>query len=252
MSSPTAITRYSARSVWDQKRRTNLSSWLTYHEQEELERLTHKERREQWLLARFVAKRMLASAACCKSLTQIELLTRDADNLGTVPRIRIDGTRCPWSLSIAHTVDGVLVGLSTKSEQRIGVDLAQDFLADTQFQKSWFTQNERNWLCQRPQDAPTIWALKEAFFKAANTGESWTPKRVEVRPSTTGRFDCTFFGRSLRTNRVQVERIGSQVSAAVCLPRGDREQARQQSGPLLFGDRQRSLQATATGMAGEK
>ena len=73
----------------------------------------------------------------------------------------------------------------------VGVDLVRPAPCGRGFTEFWFTPAERRWLrCAPPGAAATAWAVKEAVYKAANCGEQFQPRRLEVFPGPAGGYVC--------------------------------------------------------------
>lgn len=154
--------------------------WLSEAEQCELAAWPLRERREQWLAGRWIAKRMLCLSNVTEELRRAEVLSRTPDGLGTQPRVCIDGRRLDRHLSISHAGRSILVGLGAP-QSAIGVDLALDVPRSVSFRSAWFSVRENAWLVNSPEErAPVLWGLKEAIFKAQAEGRPWNPRSVEI------------------------------------------------------------------------
>lgn len=172
-------------------------NWLTVAERTELDFWKNSIRRTQWLAGRWLAKRMISRSVTISQLSRIEILSRDANGLGTRPRIAIDGNRQHASLSISHAGQSILVGWS-RSGVRIGVDLAVDVPQNKTFHTAWFSASERDWIDVQPkQRTPIIWGLKEAIFKACGDNHKWNPAAVTVDS-----FDHNLVRAALRGKRL--------------------------------------------------
>jgi phosphopantetheinyl transferase len=98
----------------------------------------------------------------------------------------------PWSLSIAHTPRAVLVALGRTPGVRVGVDLVEPVTLPRGFAEVWFTAAERRLLRDaQPSVAATLWAIKEAVYKAAGAGRPFAPRAIEVLPQQ----PCGFVSR---------------------------------------------------------
>ncbi|MBI1246283.1 4'-phosphopantetheinyl transferase superfamily protein [bacterium] len=154
--------------------------WLTSNERTEFEHWKHAARRQQWLAGRWIAKRLISRQCEPARLAEVEVLTRDAEGLGTAPRISICGNTAAIGLSISHAGSALLVA-ACHGQKRIGVDLVTDVPNNDSFRTSWFTQHENNWIAESPRNRlPIAWGLKEAIFKACGTGEKWHPGIVSL------------------------------------------------------------------------
>ena len=154
--------------------------WLTSNERTELEHWKHAARRQQWLAGRWIAKRLLSHSSEPARLAEVEVLTRDANGLGTAPRVSICGAATLIGLSISHAGSELLVGVCD-TRKRIGVDLAANVPHGESFRTSWFTPQENNWIAEAPlRRLPMAWGLKEAIFKACGHGEKWNPGLISL------------------------------------------------------------------------
>ena len=62
------------------------------------------------------------------------------------------------------------------------------------------------------------WAVKEAVYKAINTGESFVPKKFEVFPRDKSRYECHHEGESLRDrSRLTVWEVDDHVAVTDAL-----------------------------------
>lgn len=180
---------------------------LSEREREELAAWRNENRRRAWLLGRTLAKELIAELLAespeeqARQSGQIEILSRDAEGRVNRPRIWCDGVERPWSLSISHCERGVLAALTATPHVALGVDLAGGETFSDSFVDLWFTPAERAWFhdTQCQGTARFIWAAKEAMYKAANDGESFVPRDVEVLAD--GR--CTYRGAPLPDCRLR-------------------------------------------------
>jgi phosphopantetheinyl transferase len=206
-------------------RRTELRSrvepmqkdWLGACECGEFSRLRDSERREGWFWGRILSKELIinqfpaivaATVATngtvpfllTRKLEQfpdprsIEITSRGADGRGVRPCISINGREQPWSISISHSQQAILVALCTDWGVSLGVDLVDVAEYSGGFLETSFSSDERDWLRQdRPEQIATAWAVKEAVYKAYNAGEGFTPRRICVRPLPSGRYTCAYY-----------------------------------------------------------
>ncbi len=205
-----------------------LPSWLSTDERAELARLRDAARRQQWLAGRWLSKRFIGEAADVSDVGQIQILSRDERQRGVRPRIMLDGRRLDWSLSISHTDRGVLVALVPTDLFSVGIDLARDVTTAAGFRRLWFSAGERQWIDDDPRRATVAWAVKEAVYKAANTGETWDPRDVEVVRQGSGDFPCTYRGGALSGLTIDVRDVAQcgvegHFAAIACLPRFGQE-----------------------------
>jgi len=204
-----------------------LCAALSTAERSELDRLSAPLRRRQWLAGRSLARQLVERAAGADQSGDIEsgavqILTHGERGLGTRPRVSIGGRELPWSLSIAHSERGVVAALAADNSCNLGIDLVSldgCVAARPSFQRLWFNTAERVWAGADPLRAASIWGIKEAVYKAANRGESWEPRQVEVRPTAAGCFKCSYRGLPLLPLFLNVRVLDGHALAVACLPR---------------------------------
>ena len=97
------------------------------------------------------------------------------------------------SLSIAHSERFILAALGDGAGSRVGADLTPIGAVTTESANLWFTEGERSWIArggsgERPRASAIVWAVKEAFYKATNDGERFTPLAVEVTRGAEGEY----------------------------------------------------------------
>jgi len=227
MSLPSSVTiRYEPLGRLLSECQSSQEQWLGIKERRELDRLHDGSRRQQWLAGRWASKAMIRQVAGIAKSVDLQILTRDERGRGVRPSVVVDESEFPWALSISHTESGVLVGLAPKTEFSIGVDLVKLGSRNAAFQQMWYTAGERRWVADDPGHtdsgcwrANVIWSLKEAIYKAFNTGESWDPQRIEILPGAPSQFGCLYHGRMLGTPLVRLRTMGTHVAAVACLPR---------------------------------
>ncbi|MBM2813021.1 MAG: 4'-phosphopantetheinyl transferase superfamily protein [Chloroflexi bacterium] len=180
------VSRYLSRRVllraW---RGAEAEDWLSPSEREVFAELRDPSRREGWLCGRLLAKRLILDDVLAPSVgeeaihpTEIDIHSRDGLGRATRPRVTLRGRLQPWALSIAHSDRSVLVALSRAPGVSVGVDVAR------------LTPRERRWVHSAGEMrlASTLWAVKEAIYKAVSYGEQFTPLRIEVCPRAGGGY----------------------------------------------------------------
>jgi phosphopantetheinyl transferase len=64
-----------------------------------------------------------------------------------------------------------------------------------------------------------LWAVKEAVYKAANRGEPFRPRRVEVLPLAPGGYACSYLGQAVGEGcRIRTMYLDRYVAAVVTMP----------------------------------
>jgi 4'-phosphopantetheinyl transferase superfamily len=113
----------------------------------------------------------------------------------------------------------VLTVLAATDELSVGVDLVGNVPCDAGFRRLWFTAGEQNWL-QHDAEYRTalVWGLKEATYKACNTGEGWMPLAVEMLPQGDGAFRCMYRGELLHGFSSCAWDLDGQVAVLAIVP----------------------------------
>lgn len=177
------------------------ADWLSDSECAALSRLRHPERREAWLAGRLLSKQLMAAenGLPASDYRSIEICSVDVRGKGTRPIVSVGGHIRDWSLSISHSETAVFVALSMMPDLRVGVDLTPIQEYRPGFLNTWFTADERQQVqAAGSRRAIEVWAVKEAVYKASNTGETFAPRRIEVRAESQDRFFCRYDGNSSR------------------------------------------------------
>ncbi len=202
------------------------AAWLGPGELRTLACLRDLRRRAGWIAGRLLAKRLIVKHALGGSadapgseLGRVEIQSGDVRGRRFRPEIAIDGRRLSWSLSISHTERGVLVGLAVGGLASVGVDLVEPAVYGDGFADVWFTPREKRWVgtATDPYATATVWAIKEAVYKAVNRGESFAPRRIEVLPDASpGGFRASIVGRPRRIYTPQIWRTPQgEIAVAV-------------------------------------
>jgi phosphopantetheinyl transferase len=130
---------------------------------------------------------------------EIEILSHDAEGRAIRPVVCVQNQPMPWCISLSHSTRGVLLAVSVDPAIRVGVDLAEMEELKPQSLVFWFTARERERLREgNARRSAVSWAVKEAVYKAINTGESFVPKKFEVFPRDKSGYECHHEGVSLR------------------------------------------------------
>lgn len=199
------VSRYLSRRVllraW---RGAEAEDWLSPSEREVFAELRDPSRREGWLCGRLLAKRLILDDVLAPSVggeathpTELDIHSRDGLGRATAPRVTLRGRLQPWALSIAHSDRSVLVALSRAPGVSVGVDVAPVLQTwKDGFLEMWMTPRERRWVHSEGETrlASTLWAVKEAIYKAVSYGEQFTPLRIEVCPRAGGGYTYRWDG----------------------------------------------------------
>lgn len=189
---------------------------LSESEQAELDQLRDPTRRAAWHCGRVLLKRLLREQLpdLVAVGDRIEICSRNDAGKSVRPTVRVNGTPLDVCLSISHSDRGVLVALAT--DRRLGVDLVDLSRFAPGSLDAWFTESELQHLTAvAPKQQAVLWGIKEAVYKAANTGEPFAPKSIEVVMSG-GDFRCTYRGRDFGDDcRIRVSEVDGHVAVFV-------------------------------------
>lgn len=164
---------------------------LSFEERRELELITHPKRRQAFLAGRDAAKRLLVRAFPDIQPTRITITTRNTQHRGISPVVIVDGKRWEGSLSISHTDEWAIAGLSADQQNCVGVDIARVEARPASFARTWFSESEQESLALWDEaNLVMAWAAKEAVFKAWNCGESFQPREMVVSNSSAASALC--------------------------------------------------------------
>ena len=160
---------------------------LTAAEQRECTSLATARQRADYQAGRLAAKRAVAwsdSALLPASVAdEVETLRRISvrRRFGAPPRVRIQAREGQWAcsrdvLSLAHC-DGRAVAAVAPAGERIGVDVERIGSIQHAYIQYFATVAERE---QGPRDAASLWALKEAAWKALQLGTTVAFSALEL------------------------------------------------------------------------
>jgi 4'-phosphopantetheinyl transferase len=167
-------------------------TWLSDAELEQLARFRFEKRRSEWLLGRFTAKTLVATALERRagrrpSLRSIEIVPEPSG----VPQVHdvVSGARLPVSISITHSAGRALTALIftdlPESEGcTVGADLEKIEPRSEGFIRDFLTEPERAEVASleapaRPTRANGIWSAKEAVLKTLKLGLTVDTWKVE-------------------------------------------------------------------------
>ena len=208
---------YALRSDLRRLRGPAREDWLSAGEREAFSHLHDSGRREGWLWGRILSKELILeqfpqTAADPRS---IEIISQGTDGRGVRPHAAIDGRPQPWSLSISHSQQAILVALCAAPGASVGVDLVDVVRYRAGFLETFFSADEQDWLRQdRPKQIAAAWAVKESVYKAYNAGEGFTPRQICVRPLPSGSYACTYYEFDLSgVCDIQTWQTADQVAA---------------------------------------
>jgi len=172
--------------------------WLTPAELTRYESFRFDKRRQEWLLGRWTAKRLLQAAAQARAravplhLHDIEISNTDAG----VPQANLQNgahaRRC--ALSISHSNSHALAATLGEMPLRgkpvhFGCDLERTLDQAPPWLRDYCTPAESAWVDRAPSEmqgkyAIAIWSAKEAALKALGLGLSVDTRAVEIQLDT--------------------------------------------------------------------
>jgi|WetSurMetagenome_2_1015567.scaffolds.fasta_scaffold45466_3 4'-phosphopantetheinyl transferase len=169
----------------DQVGKVEGESFLSDSELLTLSGLRFPKRREEWLLGRWVSKKLLQTLPPLKdySLGEIEI----KNNLQGAPFIvHPDGGIFNGCLSISHSGNQAFCGITLTPNVHLGVDLEQIEPRSTAFIVDYLTTSELEMVEKclpfaREIAVNLIWSMKESMLKALGVGLHWDTRKVEVK-----------------------------------------------------------------------
>lgn len=196
---PQTIWRYARLNELRRVLEVNPQPELSSAERAELARWRCLERREEWILARALARQLIAAQFIVETgEPAIEICSRDSLGRGVRPVVTIAGHPLSGTISISHTRSAVLVAISATPDITIGVDLVQKTALGTGFWETWFDDLERrNAESGDALETCRLWAAKEAVYKAVNQNDPFTPRQISLRGGERGVYRCSYRGVDL-------------------------------------------------------
>lgn len=177
-------------------------SWLSKSEKKQYDRFRFTKRRDEWLMGRLAAKKLLGSVYPTFNpvrLNEISVLNGETG----APYVLVYDVRVPGVLSISHRQGVACAAWVGDSSLRIGIDLEFIETKSDIFVQDYFTKEESQQVFayhaeQRALAASLVWSAKEALLKAMQTGLSLDTREVAVSLSS---FDCPEDWKGLRVSR---------------------------------------------------
>ena len=155
--------------------------FLSAEEVEKYSNFRFPQRRAEWLLGRWTAKRLLQT-----SIEQFSGLSLSdwtvANEADGRPYAVLAGMRLPGCLSISHRSGQAVCAWSSNGNINLGIDLETIEPRTDAFIEDYFTKAEQvlSRGRQRERDAVLIWSAKEAMLKAMGMGLRVDTRSVEV------------------------------------------------------------------------
>jgi 4'-phosphopantetheinyl transferase len=160
--------------------------WLSPLEKAHWGRIRFAQRRSDWLLGRWTAKRALASLMSAEELAgaYADIEIRPAPSGAPEPFVRGCPARTAVSLTHRDGVAACSVGIACRA---LGCDLELIEGHTPAFVQDYFVEEERNLVAHTPAiDRPLvitlIWSAKESALKALGTGLHADTRSVTVMP----------------------------------------------------------------------
>lgn len=154
-------------------------AWLGPEEQKVLAGLRFPNRRSDWRLGRFVAKRAVSSFASIDDTSRIQILAAEDG----APEAWIDGRRAELGISISHR-EG-LAACVVSDDAALGCDLEAVEARSSRFVNDFFTEQERIAVeatadAHRNRHVALTWSAKESALKVLRVGLRRDTRSVEV------------------------------------------------------------------------
>jgi len=155
--------------------------FLSAVEVEKFSNLRFPQRRAEWLLGRWTAKRLLQTSVDLLSGLPLSdwTVANEADGR---PYASLGGKRLSGCLSISHRNGQAACAWSSNGDIGLGIDLETIEPRTDAFIKDYFTNAEQVLASdrQRERNAVLIWSAKEAMLKALGIGLRFDTRSVEV------------------------------------------------------------------------
>jgi 4'-phosphopantetheinyl transferase len=188
-------------------------TWLSSGERARLDRMQVPKRRNDFLLGRWTAKRVMAALLGGRAYAEIDVR---ASGDGS-PQAYVDGVASRWSVSLGHSAGRAIAVV--RPSGLIGADIERVEPRSQGLVDDFFTPDEVAWVAarapaERDRSIAVIWSAKESALKALRrglredtrhvhvggvddrSGATWSPLRVAVTgaPPLSGwwRFDAGF------------------------------------------------------------
>ncbi len=201
--------------------------WLTESELRRCTELHDRDRQEQWLFGRLLAKELISDALDRQQIgmqpvrfNDIEIDSRDEGGQAVRPSILLGESRIDYSLSISHTDNMIAAALSHDQSVTVGVDLVSTSHTRAESLLLWMTPRERKWLTNSGNEREVLkaWGLKEAIYKATNRGEHFVPHRIEILPNGKSRYQCFVNNQLVQGLQLDIKERDSHLMIAAGVP----------------------------------
>ncbi len=159
-------------------------AFLSAGERQKLSAMRFLKRRDEWLLGRWAAKTLIRSLPDYQDYSPAEIeIVNDANG---APLFSLPGAQIsPDRLSISHSGQLALCGLTQVPTMGVGVDLEKIEPRSEDFIQDYFTPDEQRLVGSFPPKVKhtavtLIWSMKEAMLKALGVGLRRDTRQVEV------------------------------------------------------------------------
>ncbi len=161
-----------------------LAEYLSEAEREKLASLRMEKRRQDWLLGRWTAKRLLQRVIWegSKMTVPLNLIAIDNDDDG-VPFYQSPASNLQCSISISHGNGRAFAAAVVKPDWPLGADMERVAPRPDGFVEDYFTEAEAGLVRQangvgRDRLVTAVWSAKEAVLKALHLGLSVDTRAV--------------------------------------------------------------------------
>lgn len=163
---------------------SEIKKYLSEEELARVETLRFPKRRDEWILGRITAKRLLRACIPELAKTKYQRLTI-ANRPSGAPYVALDGSSLALQVSISHRQGMAAAAVTSSPDIGLGIDLEWVEERDPSFYSDYFTPAEFELLPaspagERARIGTLIWSAKEAMLKALGQGLRLDTRSVEV------------------------------------------------------------------------
>lgn len=158
--------------------------WLSKQEKQHYETFRFTKRRDEWLMGRWAAKKLLSSVYPSfngVAMNEISIM----NEFNGSPYVLVYGFRVPGVLSLTHREGLACAAWISDYSVKIGIDLEFVETKPDVFIHDYFTPEESQLVfaakeSQRALAASLVWSVKESLLKALQTGLRLDTREVAV------------------------------------------------------------------------
>lgn len=163
------------------------TEWLSPAEQAVFGQLRFPKRKQEWLLGRWTAKRLILTHRQAAGAIPADVRPRDVSIIAAAdgaPDAYLGDALLPCTLSITHR-SGLAVAMIADRAAPLGCDLELIEPRSAVFVNDYFTAEEQVWLASPSQSerafrTALLWSAKESALKAARTGLRRDTRSLQV------------------------------------------------------------------------